>query len=106
MKPNWYRVVSFKTELLSEYLIQKGYQEDLLQFLPKIGLLKNRMIIDNDIYVDLNEVEKIQNVLSKDILSYGYKTYTIIEKQSEILLSIVNEAVRDIEGISKTELEK
>lgn len=95
MKPNWHLVVSFKTELLTEYLIHKGYREDLGRLLPQVGLLRNRMIIDNDIYIDLNEVDKVKRILSEDILSKATDTYRVIENQSKKLLKTAKESVKD-----------
>jgi phosphoenolpyruvate synthase/pyruvate phosphate dikinase len=105
MKPNWLLVVSFKTELLSEYLIHKGYREDLPKLLPKVGLLQNRMIIDNDIYVDLNEVTEVQRALSEDILTNAQESYQAIEMQSKKLLTISQKAASNIGiNISNEEL--
>lgn len=95
MKPNWHLVVSFKTELLTEYLIHKGYREDLGRLLPQVGLLRNRMIIDNDIYIDLNEVDKVKQILSVDILAKATDAYRVIENQSKKLLQTANESVKD-----------
>jgi len=49
-KENWLVVVSFKTELLTEAIIHRGYRESLPKLLPQIPKFRNRMIIDNDIY--------------------------------------------------------
>ncbi len=105
IKPNWLKVVSFKTELLSEYLIHKGYREDLPKLLPRIGLLRNRMIIDNDIYVDLNEVNEVSKILSKDLISYADEAYSAIEAQSTKLLIISNKIRKsDIFSFSNQDL--
>jgi phosphohistidine swiveling domain-containing protein len=104
MKPNWLLVVSFKTELLSEYLIHKGYREDLPILLPKVGLLRNRMIIENDIYVDLNEVAQVQKALTGNILKYGDETYKVIEEQSNNLLSTAVRASEVTQGTSNHEI--
>ena len=95
MKPNWLLVVSFKTELLSEYPIHKGYREDLPNLLPRLGLLRNRMIIDNDIYVDLNEVATVQNILSENLIKYADEAYAIIEEQSARLLAVAKKVQQD-----------
>lgn len=83
----WHLVVSFKTELLSEYLIHKGYREELHKLIPRIGIMKNRMILDNDIYVDLNEIEEIQKKLSENFILYSNEAYNAIQKQANILLN-------------------
>ena len=56
--------MSFKTELLTEAIIHRGYRESLPELLPKIPKFRNRMIIDNDIYIDLTETSKIQEYFS------------------------------------------
>ncbi len=95
MKENWLLVVSFKTELLSESLIHKGYRKALPELLPKIPPFKNRMIIDNDIYIDLSETDKIQDYFSEDTINKVSNTYKIIEKQSQKLISVSKEIVKD-----------
>lgn len=105
VEPNWLRVVSFKTELLSEYLIHRGYREDLPRLLPEISSFNNRMIIDNDIYVDLNEVNKIQDVLSEDIVTYAKNIYSTIRKQSEKLIDTADIISRkNTEGLNSQEI--
>ena len=100
MEHNWLLVVSFKTELLSEYLIHRGYRDNLPHLLPEVGLLRNRMIIDNDIYIDLNELKKVQNVLSEDFYTKATQTYFVIEKQSLQLIKTAENISKDIENLS------
>lgn len=100
MENNWFLVVSFKTELLSEYLIHRGYRDDLPYLLPEVGLLRNRMIIDNDVYIDLNELKKVQDVLSKDFCTKATQTYLVIEKQSLQLIETVEKISKDIENLN------
>jgi len=78
---HWLKVVSFRTELFTEWIIHKGYREYLLSLL-KIPPMNNRMIIDNDIYIDLDETRKIEDFLKKDIVKNANYVYDTIEKQS------------------------
>ncbi len=94
----WHLVVSFKTELLSEYLIHKGYREELHKLIPRIGIMKNRMILDNDIYVDLNEIEEIQKKLSENFILYSNEAYDAIEKQANVLLNTSEDIARSFKN--------
>jgi phosphohistidine swiveling domain-containing protein len=96
-KERWHRVVSFKTELFSEYLIHKGYRSDSQRLLPSLGKMCNRMIVDNDIYVDLTEVEQIQAALRTDVVAEASIAYEAIERQSKVLGAVA-------ENIPKTSL--
>jgi phosphoenolpyruvate synthase/pyruvate phosphate dikinase len=104
IEPNWHLVVSFKTEPLSEYIIHKGYRESLPKFLPKVGLLRNRMIIDNDIYVDLNEVSQVQNILSKNLIEEASKIYEAIKNHSNKMLAIAKKIASNFKTVSNIEL--
>jgi phosphohistidine swiveling domain-containing protein len=53
------------------------------------------MIIDNDIYIDLNEVDKVKQMLSEDVLAKATDTYQVIENQSKKLLQTAKESVED-----------
>jgi phosphoenolpyruvate synthase/pyruvate phosphate dikinase len=106
IKPDWLKVVSFKTELLSEYLIHKGYREDLPKLLPRIGFLRNRMIIDNDIYVDLNEVNVVSKILSEDLIAYASEAYSVIEAQSLKLLATAKKVKQEVVVLSNNDLSR
>lgn len=98
-RPSWFLVVSFKTELLSEYIIHRGYRESLSYLLPKVGLLKNRMIIDNNVYVDLNELNEIQSIISSNIFKETNKVYSVIKKQSINLIKVANNISKKVHKI-------
>lgn len=104
MKENWIIVVSFKTELLTESLIHKGHREVISQMFPWFGPYKNRMIVDNDIYIDLNETSKIQEKFAENIIELGRKMQDTIEKQSIKLLEVANEVSINFKGLSNNEL--
>lgn len=101
---NWLVIVSFKTELLTEAIIHKGYRESLPKLLPQIPKFRNRMIIDNDIYVDLTETEKIQEYFSTDTISRASEAYEIIENQSKKFIETSKEVVKKLKNLSNTEL--
>lgn len=101
---NWLVVVSFKTELLSEAIIHKGYRESLPKLLPQIPKFINRMIIDNDIYIDLAETGKIQEYFSTDIISRASGAYEIIENQSKKFIETSRKVVKKLKNLSNTEL--
>ena len=103
-KENWLVVVSFKTELLTEAVIHRGYRESLPKLLPQIPKFRNRMIIDNDIYIDLNETLKIQDYFSTDTISRATKVYKKIEDQSEKFIKTANSVVANLEKSSDKEL--
>jgi len=103
-KENWLVVVSFKTELLTEAIIHRGYRESLPKLLPQIPKFRNRMIIDNDIYIDLNETSKIQDYFSTDTISRATKVYQKIEDQSEKFIKTANSVVANLEKSSDKEL--
>lgn len=98
MKENWLNVVSFKTELLTESIIHKGYRESLPKLLPKLPPFRNRMIIDNDIYIDLSETSKIQEFFSKDIVKKASEVYDKIETQSQKLISVAKESIKEFDS--------
>jgi len=105
MKLDWQLIVSFKTELFSEYLIQRGYQEDLRKLLPSIGLMQHRMIIDNDIFVDLAEVDNIKKALSNNLFKEADNAYRVIENESKLLLDLAeNISSADITSLEVKEL--
>jgi len=103
-KPEWLLVVSFKTELLSEYLIHRGYRINLLSLLPKIGFLRNRMIIDNDVYVDLNESKIIQEKLSVNLLKNVKNIYSVIKKQSNKLIKVSKKVLSDYKNTNNKKI--
>jgi len=103
-KENWIEVVSFKTELLTEAIIHKGYRESLPRLLPQIPKFRNRMIIDNDIYIDLAETLKIQDYFAMDIINRANKVYKKIEEQSRKFIKTSKSVVLHAEKLSKKEL--
>ncbi len=105
-KENWLVVVSFRTELLTEAIIHKGYRESLSKLLPKIPKFKNRMIIDNDIYIDLTETGEIQKYFSTDTIKKATKAYDIIEEQSRKLIDVSRTVVKNKKNLSNKELAK
>ena len=105
-KEKWLVIVSFKTELLTETIIHKGYRESLPKLLPNLPKFQNRMIIDNDIYVDSIEIEKIKEYFSTDIIKKATEVYDIIERQSKKLIKISKRIIEKIENISNVELSK
>ncbi len=90
-KENWMVVVSFRTELLTEALLHKGYREGIPEMFPKLPSFRNRMIIDNDIYIDLNEINKLKEYINQDIFKKGNHIYNTIKNQIQIFLDFVQE---------------
>ena len=103
-KENWLVVVSFKTELLTEAIIHRGYRESLPELLPKIPKFRNRMIIDNDIYIDLTETSKIQEYFSSKTIKKCGEVYKTIEQHSKNFIRVSKECVKNLKGISDKEL--
>jgi pyruvate,water dikinase len=103
-KENWLVVVSFKTELLTEAIIHRGYRESLPQLLPQIPKFRNRMIVDNDIYIDLNETSKIQTYFSTETIKRAGKVYKRIEDQSKKFIKIARAVVTNSEKLSDKKL--
>jgi len=103
-KENWLEVVSFKTELLTEAIIHQGYKESLPKLLPQIPKFRNRMIIDNDIYIDLTETSKIQDYFSTDTINRAGRVYKKIEEQSEKFIKTSKAVVAYAEKLSDKEL--
>ncbi|MEK7522055.1 MAG: PEP-utilizing enzyme, partial [Patescibacteria group bacterium] len=103
-KENWLVVVSFKTELLTEAIIHKGYRESLSKLLPQIPKFRNRMIIDNDIYIDLTETSKIQEYFSSNTVKKAGEVYKAIEWQSKDFIRTSKEYAKNAKGISDKEL--
>lgn len=85
-KQKWHVVVSFATEAFSEYLLQEGAKIDQPKILKKHGLLTNRMMIDNDILIDLNQVEQIQALLEKDTSAIN-RIYNSVESVTKVFLN-------------------
>ena len=84
-KVNWELLVSFKTELLTEYLIQKNHH----RMKKRIGLpLFKRMIVDNDIYNDRRELLKACDVIRRNIDKTSKKIFSEVKKESDLLLKI------------------
>jgi len=91
-KINWKLVVSFKTELLTEYLIQKNHH----RMKTRVGLpFSKRMIVDNDIYNEGKELEKVENVIRKNFYKTSKKIFSKIKKESN-LLSIVSRKISSL----------
>ncbi len=103
-KENWLRVVSFKTELLTENIIHRGYRESLSKLLPGLPPFRNRMIIDNDIYIDLNETDRIQEYFSKSLIKRAIWVYKKIENQSKKLIKISKLIMSNIKNTSNREI--
>ena len=91
MNHKWHLIVSFKTELFSEYLLQRGLRDDLESMLPEVGLLHSTMFIDNDVYEDLNEIDSMEKAYEKDLVPRAKNTYSVIKEQSEKLDKVVEE---------------
>lgn len=106
-KENWFNNASFKTELLAESFIHAGYRKSFSKLLPFLSQIKNRMIISNKIYIDLNEVNRLNDILSKNTLRVCSKAYSVIKKQSYKLKKVAKEITKgNISSISSTELSK
>jgi pyruvate,water dikinase len=103
-KENWLVVVSFKTELLTEAIIHRGYRESLPKLLPQIPKFRNRMIIDNDTYIDLNETSKIQNYFSTDTIKRAGDVYKKIEDQSKKFIKTSKSLVANLDTLSNKKL--
>lgn len=104
VKENWLVVVSFKTELLSEALIHRGYRERLPDLLPDLPDFKNRMNVANDIYIDLNETDIIQNYFYQNTTNKARAVYEIIEKESARLIQKAKVLALDSETVSNKQL--
>ncbi len=104
-KEEWVLVVSYKTELLSEFIIHKGYQS-IPKLLPNLPPFNNRMIIDNDIYIDTNETNKIQEKLAENLILNASEIYKVIEKQSKKLIELAQGVCINIKNLSNVELLK
>ena len=84
-KLNWKLVVSFKTELFTECLIQENHH----RMEKRVGLpLSKRMIVDNDIYNDRKELLKTWDVIQRNINKASKKIFSEIKKESDLLLEI------------------
>ena len=64
-KKHWFVVVSFKTELFSEYIIQNGYRH-MGNILGIDFSFRNRKNVDNDICGVMEEYAEFQRVIKKD----------------------------------------
>ncbi len=106
-KENWFNNASFKTELLAESFIHAGYRKSFPKLLPFLSQIKNRMIISNKIYIDLNEVNRLNDILSKNTLRVCSKAYSVIKKQSFKLKKVANEITKgNVSSVSSAELSK
>jgi len=90
--------------LLTESIIHKGYREDLPKLIPNLPPFRNRMIIDNDIYIDLSETNKIQEYFSQDIIKRASEAYDLIEKQSMKLIDTSKSLIKNSTKLSNEEL--
>ena len=82
-KINWELVVSFRTELLTEHLIQSNHHK----MAKIIGLpFFKRMIVDNDIYNEREELEKVESFIRKNLDKISAKIFLKIRKRSDLLL--------------------
>lgn len=82
-KVKWKLLVSFKTELLTEYLIQKNhYRMANVAGLP----FKKRLIIDNDVYNDSAELFNVFLKIDKNLYSVANKIFNQVKRRSSRLL--------------------
>lgn len=80
---HWRLIVSFRTELLTEYLIQSNLAKaQSLLTLPQ----SKRLIVDNDIYLERAETEKLEATIGEDIRVWSKKLFDQIESMSKALL--------------------
>jgi len=87
-KINWELLVSFKTELFTEYLIQENHHK----MEERVGLpLFKRIIVDNDIYNDRKELLKAWDIIQRDINKASKKIFSEVKKESDLLLKISKE---------------
>jgi len=87
-KINWELLVSFKTELFTEYLIQKNHY----RMKKRVNLpLFKRMIIDNDIYNDRKELLKAWDIIKQDMSKVSKKIFSEVKRESDLLLKISRE---------------
>lgn len=98
----WKLIVSFKTELLSEYLIEKNHA--IIK--SKIGLpVVKRMMVDNDVYNSEEELEEVEEKIQQNLIPVARRTFSIIEKNSSVFLKVSNEISRlDVLAFSDKEL--
>lgn len=80
---HWFVVVSFKVELLSEYIIQNGYLH-MGQILGINFSFKNRKNVDNDVYGLTEEYAEFQNLIKDDykrLLPHFFKVIEDVSKE-------------------------
>lgn len=102
--PNWCVAVSYRTELFSEYLLERGYKLDQPKLLKEFGLLTHRMMIDNDIYVDQNQVEAIHKLLKKNPYKSIDKIYNVVELVTKDFLNYSKSLPKDFSRLSNDKL--
>lgn len=101
-KINWRLIVSFKTELLTEYLIQSSLANaQSLLMLPQ----SKRLIVDNDIYLEQAETKELEATIEKDVRIWAKRLFDQIESVSKVLLKQSQRIdKRDLQAYSNQEL--
>ena len=83
LSEEWQLIVSFRTELFSEYLIEKNHYK--VAKICKLPYLK-RMYVDNDIYLSTQEILAMRKKISRSPLVYTNSIFRIIENKSKQFL--------------------
>lgn len=103
---HWFVVVSFKTELLSEYIIQNGYKH-MGQILSINFSFKNRKNVDNDICGVREEYAHFQELIKKEYRKLLPHFFKVIEKASKEFIGFGEKIqTKNLKRISNDELAK
>jgi len=104
---DWFLVVSFKTELLSEYACEKGLRH-IPQILGRRFAFKKRKIVDNDIYGSAAEYESFKRIVSEHYKKSFPLIFGRIENANNRLISFAERLPRKerLNSISNAELNK
>lgn len=98
----WQLIVSFKTELLSEHLIETYCH----RVRSHLGLpLVRRLIVDNDICLSRVEVERAESIIARDPVGWSGKIFRVIATTSRSFLQTSRTLPRgDLQRLTDREL--
>ncbi len=100
----WFVVVSFKTELLSEYIIQNGYKH-MDKILGMGFSFKNRKNVDNDICGVREEYAHFQELIKNDYRKLLPHFFKVIEEVSKEFIEFGEKVqTHNLKDISDNEL--
>ena len=103
---HWFVVVSFKTELFSEYIIQNGYKH-MGNILGIDFSFRNRKNVDNDICGVMEEYAEFQRLIKKDYRKLLPHFFKVIEEVSKEFIGFGEKLQsKNLEGMSNEELAK